>query len=532
MAFSAAFFYNKEEIPAYKLQTDKRKEHDKMRLNLDILAAWLPEQWRIKQFGSGLRELILARPRLYEPGVAIQADTLYLTRAEMLPAAPPEVSCSFVCIGRKLPKPYLTAGLPILQLPDMLSLAEVYNHVQEIYDKFDTWDNQLRDELEKDSDFDIQQFLLLGANLLHRGVNVVDRNLQRLFWADFDPQAGAYITGLRGPMSMEHNEKIKEVCTLERVIREPYQTALDFDGRAYCKNLYVSDQFCGCISINEFGRPFQPWEFPVMAHFFVCFQRAYFLYLRAFGRQENAALAALRKVLGGRALTDAEQQELTLGPQEAWLLFELREHKNERAFPLDYMYATLSAAFPQKVYAVIFHEKIVGLLRTSRSEPFVHQAIDEFSEAVFRMGYCVGLSNPFTLLHQAPDYLPQASYALAQTRDTGEKLAFFRDHVLSHMLDACLNELPVESLLTQGLHALIDHDRQKGSEYLHTLDLYLQNETSVSRTAEALFIHRSSLLKRLDKIYRLLGSMLDTPEQRLYLRLCLELLRRSDKKTV
>ena len=50
-----------------------------MRLNLDILAAWLPEQWRIKQFGSRPRELTLARPHLYEPGVAIQADTLYLT---------------------------------------------------------------------------------------------------------------------------------------------------------------------------------------------------------------------------------------------------------------------------------------------------------------------------------------------------------------------------------------------------------------------------------------------------------------------
>lgn len=100
------------------------------------------------------------------------------------------------------------------------------------------------------------------------------------------------------------------------------------------------------------------------------------------------------------------------------------------------------------------------------------------------------------------------------------------------MLDACLNELPVESLLTQGLRALIDHDQQKNSEYLHTLDLYLQNETSVSRTAEALFIHRSSLLKRLDKIYRLLGSTLDTPEERLYLRLCLELLRRAGKEAL
>lgn len=503
-----------------------------MRLNLDILAAWLPEQWRIKQFGSGLRELTLARPRLYEPGVAIQADTLYLTRAEMLPAAPPEVSCSFVCIGRKLPKPYLTAGLPILQLPDAVSLTEVYNRVQEIYDKFDTWDSHLRDELEKDVDFDIRQLLLLASGFLRRGINVVDSNLQRLFSADFDPQTGASIIDQHGPMPMEHNERIKEVCTLERVIREPYQTALDFDGRAYCKNLYVSDQFCGCISVNEFGRRFQAWEFPVMAHFFSCFQRAYFIYLRAFGRQENAALSALRKVLGGRALTDEEQQELVLDPQEAWLLFELRAHKNEQAFPVDYMYATLNAAFPQKVYAVIFHEKIMGLLRTSRSEPFVHQAIDEFAEAVFRMGYCVGLSNPFTALHQAPEYLPQASYALAQMIDAAQTLSFFRDHVLPCMLDACLNELPVESLLTQGLRALIDHDQQKNSEYLHTLDLYLQNEASVSRTAEALFIHRSSLLKRLDKIYRLLGSTLDTPEERLYLRLCLELLRRAGKEAL
>lgn len=116
--------------------------------------------------------------------------------------------------------------------------------------------------------------------------------------------------------------------------------------------------------------------------------------------------------------------------------------------------------------------------------------------------------------------------------DAAQTLSFFRDHVLPCMLDACLNELPVESLLTQGLRALIDHDQQKNSEYLHTLDLYLQNETSVSRTAEALFIHRSSLLKRLDKIYRLLGSTLDTPEERLYLRLCLELLRRAGKEAL
>lgn len=502
-----------------------------MRLNLDILAAWLPEQWRIKQFGSGLRELTLARPRLYEPGVAIQADTLYLTRAEMLPAAPPEVSCSFVCIGRKIPKQYLTAGLPILQLPDTVSLTEVYNRVQEIYDKFDTWDSHLRDELEIDVDFDIRQLLLLASGFLRRGVNVVDSNLQRLFLRISIRRLALPLSISTVPCPWSITKESKRSAHLSASSASPIRQRWILTGEHTAKSLRLRPVLR--LHLHQRIWPSLPAVgVPGHGALFSCFQRAYFIYLRAFGRQENAALSALRKVLGGRALTDAEQQELTLDPQEAWLLFELREHKNERAFPVDYMYATLSAAFPQKVYAVIFHEKIVGLLRTSRSEPFVHQAIDEFAEAVFRMGYCVGLSNPFTALHQAPEYLPQASYALAQTHDAGQKLSFFRDHVLPCMLDACLNELPVESLLTQGLRALIDHDRQKNSEYLHTLDLYLQNETSVSRTAEALFIHRSSLLKRLNKIYRLLGSTLNTPEERLYLRLCLELLQRTNREVL
>ncbi|MBS6448201.1 MAG: helix-turn-helix domain-containing protein [Clostridiales bacterium] len=54
----------------------------------------------------------------------------------------------------------------------------------------------------------------------------------------------------------------------------------------------------------------------------------------------------------------------------------------------------------------------------------------------------------------------------------------------------------------------------------------------IAKTAEALLIHRSSLLKRLDKIYRLLCSTLDTPEERLYLRLCLELLQRTNREAL
>ena len=87
-----------------------------------------------------------------------------------------------------------------------------------------------------------------------------------------------------------------------------------------------------------------------------------------------------------------------------------------------------------------------------------------------------------------------------------------------------------ETLFSQGLRAMVEHDRRKSGEYIKTLDTYLQNEMSVTKTAKALYIHRSSLLKRLDSIQRLLGDDLSNPERRLYYRLCLSLLRKSAHK--
>lgn len=51
---------------------------------------------------------------------------------------------------------------------------------------------------------------------------------------------------------------------------------------------------------------------------------------------------------------------------------------------------------------------------------------------------------------------------------------------------------------------------------------------SPPKTAQDLFLHRSSLLPRLKKIKSLVN--LDTPEQRLYLRMCITLLDMMDEK--
>lgn len=95
----------------------------------------------------------------------------------------------------------------------------------------------------------------------------------------------------------------------------------------------------------------------------------------------------------------------------------------------------------------------------------------------------------------------------------------FQESLLPFLLHQCREKLPLAELESESIRILRQYDTQRGTEYLKTLEAYLRNEMSISRTSEALYIHRSSLLKRLDKILRLTGLDLENPDTRLYLRL-------------
>ncbi len=69
----------------------------------------------------------------------------------------------------------------------------------------------------------------------------------------------------------------------------------------------------------------------------------------------------------------------------------------------------------------------------------------------------------------------------------------------------------VERFVRQWLGSLLDYDSRKGSEMVHTLSLYLECGGSYNATAEALFVHRSTLKYRLQRIRELSGHDLADP---------------------
>jgi PucR family transcriptional regulator, purine catabolism regulatory protein len=124
----------------------------------------------------------------------------------------------------------------------------------------------------------------------------------------------------------------------------------------------------------------------------------------------------------------------------------------------------------------------------------------------------------------------QRSYAEAdQALRAGQRLfgsgqtVAFADLGAYRLLASLQGTAELRSFQQEVLGELIDYDDKSGSQLLPTLDAFFVSNGNLSKTAEALFVHRNTLMYRLKRIEELTGSSLDDPETRFDLQLALKM---------
>ena len=95
----------------------------------------------------------------------------------------------------------------------------------------------------------------------------------------------------------------------------------------------------------------------------------------------------------------------------------------------------------------------------------------------------------------------------------------FNDIALTYILEQTTKKLPAYMLAHEKLLTLKNMADSTNSPLYHTLRVYLENHLNLTKTSEDLFIHRSTLLYRLEKIQNILHSDYNNPEELLYLML-------------
>lgn len=119
----------------------------------------------------------------------------------------------------------------------------------------------------------------------------------------------------------------------------------------------------------------------------------------------------------------------------------------------------------------------------------------------------IGVSSAFTDLRQMPDYLEYAKYANAYSEKKSLVISYYKDIVIDHFIDQLqANHHDPSTLCSPYILRLQQYDRENGTNYLKTMYVYLSHERHLVSSARALYIHRNTLVARLEKINDLFGS--------------------------
>lgn len=174
------------------------------------------------------------------------------------------------------------------------------------------------------------------------------------------------------------------------------------------------------------------------------------------------------------------------------------------------------------------HICIFQTLRTNEDLDISHRLVRRLSEQL-QVEYperhiIAGISGPAHNLAEWPETHKEASQAL----EVGKRL-HLRDSVEFNSLGVYrllgqLDGIPaVHTFTEQVIGPLVAYDQRHRSTLVNTIAAYFSHHGNVSQTAESLFIHRNTLLYRLERIQELTGHDLDQSDMRLALHLALKL---------
>lgn len=188
-----------------------------------------------------------------------------------------------------------------------------------------------------------------------------------------------------------------------------------------------------------------------------------------------------------------------------------------------YYASLLKQQFPGKpLISVVFKEQLI-LLIYGEDEGALDYLIAELDHffTVHRL-HC-GVSNPFRGLSTLQGYYRQGVAALDKGGEEG--IRFYRDMMLEHMLSHIPDE-KIPFLISPDIARIKKAEAEFSFSLLDTLRAYLACNCNLNRAAEHLFIHKNTLLYRMNHIRSIIRCDLNDPDERLLLMLSFKLLDR------
>ena len=236
---------------------------------------------------------------------------------------------------------------------------------------------------------------------------------------------------------------------------------------------------------------------------------------------------AMETLLSGRPLTDPSVLK-----KNRWMLedgYQIAVIRFGPYFPMEegeqYLMRQLRILFPES--CVLRRDDDFLCVRNLNVRKDVEGSFRERLSVFLREHVAkAGVSNRFTGTDGFSQYLQQAYDALRVGEQTDPHFwcYYFEHYAFRYLLSQCTARYAPMQVAAPALGVLRGHDEAHGTELFETLRVYLTAWCNATEAARRLYIHRTSLLKRLTRIEELTELNLADPDTALYLLLSQKLL--------
>lgn len=157
---------------------------------------------------------------------------------------------------------------------------------------------------------------------------------------------------------------------------------------------------------------------------------------------------------------------------------------------------------------VTYHKNGIAAVIPLPEEPDLFNKLPELLRDLAKKEYVrIGISYPFTNIENFVSHFDQAFAALelGQKLKSEEPVCFYQDYQFFHLLTETKSPDKLGSFCHPALAALRQYDHANNSQLYKTLCVYIEKGCNIKLTSENLFIHRNSLVYRLDRITEICG---------------------------
>ncbi len=500
------------------------------RLNMQIIADALEEidaTHRQMEFYSAGDSCRLHGIKIFSKNRKLCPEYVYLISSGQVDESFSEYTgIPFIILGRTDTHLFPEQS-PIIEIMGQWDFLEVFDVVQETFEKYKKWDWDLQKALNSEKPLD--EVLLASMKIFRNPMFIHDasffvlscpKHIHRMLYWETDPRTGRKMV----PMSTINDFKLDMEYLEGLSKKEPVIFSADQRGyRILYVNLWCQEKYEGRILIDEISDTFKPGDLYALEYLGklieMCIQTKELFWMSMKNEMEQFFSDLLAEKI------QDEQQILNYLHLLNWNLHDqylcLKIITEQKDFTLHSYSATLGQIGAQlsSGHTFLYDNSIVAIVNLSYGNTTPQKILRELAiilrEGLLKIGVSTAIDN-FMLLpkgyHQA-----RTALELGRMSDSMYWYHYFEDYMLEYMIDCAIKDVPIQLLCMSALYKLQDYDKENNTELYQTLRVFLRLERNLLQTATELFIHRSTLSYRLKRIQKITGVDLDDPRERLRL---------------